>query len=217
MPKKVTSPSPGRLPETVEAEISSLTEAVEQVIQQQGTGFEKLHGALDGLLRAVADVAEVEDHPGWGTKTDLPTIVAENLRALRDEAGWTQAQLAESMTQMGFEWKRITVAEVENTTRRISIEELCALASLFAVSMFSLLLPSGPSDIELNDTRYLDAKTLRELMLGPGGELGAGGPTWLAAARAAGTPRGSADVRPTVDLWRNRARQENNTPRKRRG
>jgi transcriptional regulator with XRE-family HTH domain len=132
----------------------------------------------------------------------LSAGVADNIRNLRDKSGWTQAQLADAMTEIGFKWKRITVAEVEGDDRRISFEELCGLSALFGVPMVHLLLPSDHVVVDLNETLIrVPGPMLRELMLGRRGHSGRGGATWRAAAAVL---RGSSlqGRRPATDLWR---------------
>jgi transcriptional regulator with XRE-family HTH domain len=128
--------------------------------------------------------------------------IANHLRDLRVQSGWTQADLAEAMSRLGFDWKRITVAEAERTqnTRRVSLEEMLALAALFGVPMIELLLPSSGSVVELSDELDAPAEQLRALMLGAGGQPGSGGAGWSPAARL--TARYGR--RPASDLWRAR-------------
>jgi transcriptional regulator with XRE-family HTH domain len=133
------------------------------------------------------------------TETDLQSTVAKNIAALREEAGWTQAQLAEAVTELGFDWKRVTVAEVEGADRRVSLEELLGLSALYAVPMFSMLVPSPTHSVDIV-FQSAHPDDVRELMLGPGGRLGTGGPNWRVAARAAGR----VESRPARPLWRSR-------------
>src|SRR5262249_31938080 len=137
------------------------------------------------------------------TDTDMQSEIATNLSALREEAGWTQAQLAQAMTDLGFDWKRITVAEVEGADRRGSLEELLGLAALYPLPMFSLMLPSPMHEVFID---FIEAHPddVRELMLGPGGDLGVGGPYWRVAARMARDVK----ARPATSLWSNRRSAE---------
>ena len=108
------------------------------------------------------------------------------------------------MVSLGFDWKRITYAEVEASTRRVTFEELLGLAVLFAVPVVKLLIPAGDPKITTLlswETGDMTASMVRELFIGDGGALGQGGLTWRAAARAAGAPRRASDYRPAADLW----------------
>jgi len=168
-----------------------------------------LYGALDRAMRAAASLANpVAGMSRWTTfEASFGQIIGENVKALREEAGWTQAQLAEAMTRLGFDWKRITMAEAEAASRRVTYEELVGLAVLFGVPVVELLIPSeAPNDTTLLawNTGDLTASTVLELLIGSGGALGRGGLAWRAAARAAGRPRGMKDWRPAADLWRTR-------------
>lgn len=137
-------------------------------------------------------------------------MISRRLRRLRDDAGWTQKQLAEAMQRAGHNWKQVTVAEVEipweqdepdkEPARKVSLEELLTLAALYSVPMFDLLLPRDADYLRLAD-RLARPADVREAMLGPGGRLSAGGPTAGAAARLLGARPGRHDWRPANDLW----------------
>ena len=135
--------------------------------------------------------------------TSFGDIVGSNLKAVRGESGWTQEKLAEAMTNAGFDWKRVTCAEVEADTRRISMEELLTVAALFAVPAIELMLPK---DVEL-ELPYAGLRTsqVQELMLGRGGRVGEGGTGWPVARKALGSPTRKV-YGPAIDLWRARAK-----------
>ncbi len=173
-------------------------------ISTTGNGYEDLHRAVDGAVREAAALS-AEGPPSWDTPftASFRDTIGSNLRALRVEAEWTQVQLAESMTTLGFDWKRITVAEVEAATRGVSFEEVLGLAVLFAVPMVELLVPDG-TRLEFPPID-LSAETVRELIIGSDGKMGEGGITWRAAARAAGKQRRKSEWRPAADLWTRRA------------
>lgn len=150
-----------------------------------------------------------------GRLTDIPTepldfgaTIARNLREIRLQTGWTQASLATAMERLGFGWKRATVAEVEGGSRRVSLEELLALAVLYAVPMVELLLPIESEPIRWTAGSQLSSTQIRDLLYGvddgPDGEqrLIAGGPGWTVAADVAGSGTGQGDWRPASDLWR---------------
>jgi transcriptional regulator with XRE-family HTH domain len=162
---------------------------------------------IDAALReANRQFAEAEvTETAWVGTWSYAELIAENLRNLRDDARWTQGQLANAMTRVGFDWKRITVAEVEGGTRRVSLEELCGLAALFAVPVLSMLLPATDESgwVEINDSIDVRPQILRELVLGRGGGVGEGGTRWRAPATIL-LNLASDDRRPATDLWRNR-------------
>jgi transcriptional regulator with XRE-family HTH domain len=169
---------------------------------------EELDRAVDRASRSAAAQALDTPYDPYTPATDFGLVVADNLSSLRNESGWTQAQLAEAMTSRGFDWKRVTVAEVEGEARRVSVEELVVLASLYAVPVVSLLLPVGEATVDITDTFFVHSDELWELMLGRDGKLGTGGSAWRVAARIAGTPKDEADVRPAVALWSRRREEE---------
>ncbi len=158
-------------------------------------------------------------------------LIAERIRRAREDAGWTQAQLAQAMAAAGADWKRITVAEAEAGTRRVSLDELFLLSILFAIPMVSFLLPAEGDEGDTTEEaaradffqlpegtrcyRTLDPNTARELILGKGGLEGSGGVEWEAAASVAGGPAGDDSWRPAHALWAARGphqRTEGSTP-----
>ncbi len=56
--------------------------------------------------------------------------IASRLRMSREMAGLTQGQVAKSL-----DWHRPTVSEIEAGRRRVSAEELAALAEMYAVNV----------------------------------------------------------------------------------
>ena len=181
----------------------------------------ELYRAVDGAVRTVsASESPVAGMSRWTTfEASFGQIIGENVKALREEAGWTQAGVAEAMVSLGFDWKRITYAEVEASTRRVTFEELLGLAVLFAVPVLKLLIPTeapGDSTVLAWHTGDIPASMVRELFIGDGRDLGRGGLAWRAAARAVGVPRGTKNWRPAADLWRNRADSEADGPAGRR-
>jgi len=75
----------------------------------------------------------------------LGDVLADRVRYFRDIRRWTQDELAEQMSLLGFNWNRVTVAEVEGKGRgrRVTIEELVALAMTFGTGVTHLLAPDS--------------------------------------------------------------------------
>jgi transcriptional regulator with XRE-family HTH domain len=141
-------------------------------------------------------------------------VVAENIRRLRQQAGWTQAKLANAMSKSGFNWTRVTVAEVEGNARAVHPTELLVLAGLFAEPMANLLIPSGPDQIVLpaipeddeqpgyiSRVRTIDADVLVATLLGHAARVGELSPEDAEPMLVAGVAPGSrTDRRPAKDL-----------------
>jgi transcriptional regulator with XRE-family HTH domain len=133
--------------------------------------------------------------------------MARCMRRLRKQARLTQAELAEVMTEAGFRWNRLTVAEVERLLddrtdtrgRRLVLEEVFALAALFGVPVVEFLIPTDYLDLPLGQ---LPPDVARELVTGEGGVVGAGGPLWIAALTAAGHIRSRPASRLTDNTGR---------------
>ena len=67
-------------------------------------------------------------------------LLAENIRALRAEKGWSQEDLA-----LEAEVHRTFVAHVEREARNISLDNIEKLAKAFDVPVFQLLRPKTDS------------------------------------------------------------------------
>jgi transcriptional regulator with XRE-family HTH domain len=131
-------------------------------------------------------------------------IVGARLKSLRTEVGWTQERFAQTMTQCGWQWSRVTTAEVESSDRRLSMEELFTVAALFSVPAIELMLPDQKQALDLQHAA-LDTDEVRELLLGRGGKVGTGELGWPVAQRALGSPKRTV-VAPASDLWRVRSK-----------
>jgi transcriptional regulator with XRE-family HTH domain len=136
---------------------------------------------------------------------DFAQAVGENVRRLRDEAAMTQAELAEVMSDLGFDWKRITVAEAERGSRRLQLEELLGLAALFGQPMSWLLEPAVAGHVRLVGDRSLDAALVRDLVRGATFD---GDPEWPSARDAIGIAQDEPDWRPAAAIGR-RLREAN--------
>jgi transcriptional regulator with XRE-family HTH domain len=161
-----------------------------------------LHQAFDAAIRTAARIADRDHGSPWkrpGSAT-FGQILGENLKALRNESGWSQDRLAAAMVALGFKWKRVTCAEVEGRSRRLGLDELMGLAALFGVPAVQLMLPSEGTTLDWID-RDLSPDEVKDLFVGHGGVVGEGGANWSAALIAVG-PLAGENERPAADLWR---------------
>jgi transcriptional regulator with XRE-family HTH domain len=192
------------------AELKSYVDAIGKALTAIGsdphvaTNQGVLSRAVDAAIQAAVGLARKRSGTSWTNPSEVSftEIVAENLRNLRLEAGWTQQQLADSMAAIGLTWVRETVVEVERTGRKMQLEEVVGVAGLFGVPVLELLLPDEATVLALPEASIGRAQ-LTELMLGQGGELGEGGRDWVAAVYVLGA--GKTIERPAVDLWRHRS------------
>lgn len=74
---------------------------------------------------------------------ELHATIAQNMRAIRQERGWSQEQLAERAAAVGLPWNRSWVADLENGRRYVSVEEIILLPLALEVEV-SDLLGRGP-------------------------------------------------------------------------
>ncbi len=90
--------------------------------------------------------------PAAGSR-HLSDCVAENLRALRARARFSQTELAERMTSVGHPWSRATVSDIERAARNLSLNEAFALGLILNTTLPALLDPRG---IDGQDDRAVD-------------------------------------------------------------
>jgi transcriptional regulator with XRE-family HTH domain len=164
-----------------------------------------LQQTFDEARRAAWNKAPRTNADAWERplSDSFGRIIGENIKALRNEAGWSQERLARAMETAGYIWKRITCAEVEASTRRVSLEELVGLAALFGVPLIELLLPREHVGVDLPE-RDLSRRDTLELLLGREGKLGEGGVDWGAPLEA--LP--AVAERPAPDLWQSRGKAD---------
>jgi hypothetical protein len=188
-----------KLPAEVQAAVEHLNSALSAIIR--GDDIEGQTERADIALNAALEAARASaPKKGASFGDTLPStfgyVVGQNVKDLRLKAGWTQEMLAEAMTEAGYDWKRITCAEVEGDKRRLAMEELLVLASLFAVPAVELMVPNENALLDL-ETQSLSAREVRELLVGQCGSIGEGGTAWRLAMRVV---RGIK--RPANDLWK---------------
>ena len=190
-----------RLPEQVASHFKEHREALAAIAAGEDRTDDAVHAADDTLRAAWNHAADNDTAPAWSLTftASFNQIVGSRLAAVRNEAGWSQARLAESMEPYA-RWTRFTVAEIETGRRSVALEELVLIAALFAEPAVNFLFPDDDTELEL-DTTNVAAYVLAELLIGKGGKIGNGGTGWTAAARVASEP----GQRPAPDLWRNRS------------
>jgi transcriptional regulator with XRE-family HTH domain len=70
---------------------------------------------------------------------DPERILGRRLRALREEAGMTQTQLADAMTRQGFPMHQTMIGKVEANQRPVRVNEAAALAGILGFALPDLL------------------------------------------------------------------------------
>jgi transcriptional regulator with XRE-family HTH domain len=74
-------------------------------------------------------------------------VLGRELRTTRTRKGWTQAELATRMQQLGFEgMDQPMVARSERGQRTVSLDETLGFALALGVPPMSLVLPRGPEE-----------------------------------------------------------------------
>lgn len=75
------------------------------------------------------------------------TVLAKNVRAARARKGLDQEPLAARMRALGYPaWRRQTVASVEKGNRRLTAEEIVALALALQTTIGALMEPAADDE-----------------------------------------------------------------------
>ncbi len=75
--------------------------------------------------------------------TETSATVGRNVRARRGTLGMSAAAVAEAVTQQGAPLSRSALSQVENGKRRVTVDELVALAAALYVKPKRLLKASA--------------------------------------------------------------------------
>lgn len=78
-------------------------------------------------------------------------VVAERVRHWRKERGLNQQQLAERLDEQGTPIGNTGLSRLERGERRVTVEDLCALARALHVSPALLLCPPDDTDLRVGD------------------------------------------------------------------
>ena len=87
-------------------------------------------------------------------------VIAWNMRRLRRERGWTQAELAERMTRRDDKpWTFSMVSDAETAgrsgrDRQFTVNEVSVLARVFQVSMIALFVPDPAQLVRIGQGVY---------------------------------------------------------------
>jgi len=182
VPKRKGQPLPPEVAERLDTAVVAMTAALSRLAEGENIN-------LDDMSLVIADVVTVADQvgrdkrdkrirrpPEAARKVDFSTIIAEGIREQRLKSKMTQAELAVSMARAGFGWKRITVAEIEaaasekpqrrKAARRVSLEELLALAAIFRVPMLPFMVPGPGEYLAWRHGPSLDPREVLEMLVG---------------------------------------------------
>jgi len=79
--------------------------------------------------------------------------LAENVRKMREQAGMSQAALAEQMRKRGHNWLQQTVGRIESGTQPVRYSEAVALAAILGASLNQFMW--SPPEVTAEHLLYL--------------------------------------------------------------
>ncbi|MGH2788909.1 MAG: helix-turn-helix domain-containing protein [Actinomycetota bacterium] len=94
---------------------------------------------------------------------ELQSVIAHNLRRLRDERGDSQAHFAARI--LGLDWTQSTVAQIERGYRPVNVDELLLLPLLLECELWELLDHDGPW-IRVGKHGRVEPKALKSIVTG---------------------------------------------------
>jgi transcriptional regulator with XRE-family HTH domain len=102
--------------------------------------------------------------------TDFQRVVGMRLRALREERGLTEGQIAIAARQLGVSWRRSTVSTIELGGRNLRPEELLLIPLIFLTAAPDRQPPSLlellEGSLRLTPAVVLHADQVRQLLVG---------------------------------------------------
>lgn len=104
-------------------------------------------------------------------------VVADNIKRLRKNRGWSQLELAEAVEQQGLAMSKSTISRFEQggaareggppgRSREPDLEQLFGVAAAFGVSPVALLMPPSDVDVRVGRALALPSQSYREWLLG---------------------------------------------------
>src|SRR5439155_12423737 len=88
----------------------------------------------------------VSKEEGDAARTLTPgQVFGEQLEGIRRRKGWTQRQLADEMKRLNVPVGQSAIANIENSSRRVTVDEMMTFAVALGVSPAALLVPRESS------------------------------------------------------------------------
>jgi transcriptional regulator with XRE-family HTH domain len=98
--------------------------------------------------------------PPTSAPKPIRTVIAQQVAAIRKRRRWTQGELADQLSDLGWgNLSRAAIAKIETEKRGVSAEELVALAAALNVSPVNLCVPDNPGEpVEISPTIRVPAQ-----------------------------------------------------------
>jgi len=98
---------------------------------------------------------------------EYQTLLARNLRRLRDIGGWTQVELASRARDIGLEWTADTVVAIESGRRKFTAAEVFLVPELLNVNLAELA-KAADGELIAVEGGVLEASDWKGLIAGQG-------------------------------------------------
>src|SRR5438046_196825 len=99
-------------------------------------------------------------------RPSLQAALGQQLRAFREDRGWSQDRLAKQARDCGLNWTRSALAKVERGEREIRLGEFLLLPAVLGVPLPSLIPGDQDSWILLTPAAAATSETLRRELSG---------------------------------------------------
>jgi transcriptional regulator with XRE-family HTH domain len=98
------------------------------------------------------------------TETNRPGLTfAQRLREAREARGLTQRELAQTVKKLGGSLNQSAITRIERGDRKVTIDEMVALAAALDVAPVHLFLPiEGDAPVQLTPKRTVDIEHARQ-------------------------------------------------------
>jgi transcriptional regulator with XRE-family HTH domain len=97
------------------------------------------------------------EHESPSGRTATPEQIAgRQLAWLREERGWSQAEVARRMEASGYHWHQTTVGRVESGKHPLRLNELVHLAAMFGVTPLRLIVANVTPDRLSDDIKAVE-------------------------------------------------------------
>jgi transcriptional regulator with XRE-family HTH domain len=104
-----------------------------------------------------ADSLEVQNRQERAS-VEARRVLGERVRMQRGQLGWTQAQLADALTEHGWPVDPTAVVRIEKGERAVQVEQLLVLAAALGTTPSDLLTPDHPGTLTVGTREVTEGR-----------------------------------------------------------